>query len=97
LACAALECGKDFGFKFLVETVGAGALPLPISLAIRCELESATNLDTCDLLKYHKEKLRKLLAASGKAPTAQRVAVQVQIDELFEKPISARKRLARAS
>jgi hypothetical protein len=91
LSCAALSCGNDSGFKYLVHTIGAHAMPLTVSLATKCELESASNLEKSNLLKYHKDKLRKLLTASAKMPAGERLAMQSRIDELFEKPMSARK------
>jgi hypothetical protein len=91
LSCAAIECDNEAGFRFLIQKVGTNALPLPISLAARCELESSTNAHKSGLLKFHKDKLRKLLTTSGKAQAAQRVAVQAKIDELFEKPLTNRR------
>ncbi len=91
LSCAALECDNDAGFRYLIHRVGAKALPLPISLATRCELESTTSIVNSGLLKFHKDTLRKMLEASGKAPAAQRIGVQAKIDELFERPLSSRR------
>lgn len=91
LGCAALECGNESGFRFLVQTIGAGSLPLPVSLAISCELSSNTNIEKSGLLKYHRDKLKKMFATSGKLATAERAAIQGRIDELFEKPLTTRK------
>lgn len=90
LGCAALECRNETPLRFLVETIGAKSLPLPISFAIQCELESKTNLDKDGLLRFHKQKLRKLFVQKGKASAAENVALRSRIDDLFEKPMSAR-------
>lgn len=91
LACAALHCNNDFGFKFIIETIGASKLPLSVSLAIRCELESSNNLDTSKLLKYHKDKLHSLFKTNkNQGGQAKRSADRAIISDLFEKPMSVR-------
>ena len=91
LACAALECGNNEPFRFLVSEVQAKKIPLPISLAIRCELESHTNVGNSSLLKLHKEKLQKLWTNSGRSVQTQKLSNKLKLDELFKKPLSSRK------
>jgi uncharacterized protein (DUF2164 family) len=92
LACAALHCSNDFGFKFIIETIGAGKLPLAVSLAIRCELETNTSVNNSKLLKHHKDKLHRLFSAGkSKGGSAKRNSDQSRITDLFEKPLSVRK------
>ena len=91
LGCAAFECGNETPLRVLVEDIGAKRLPLPISFAIQCELESKTNLDKDGLLRFHKDKLRKLLVQKGKTSAAGNMATRSQINDLFEKPLSSRK------
>lgn len=91
LACAALHCSNDFGFKYLIETFGAGKLPISISLAIRCELESNTNINNSKLLKFHKSKLHKLFSTTkSQGGSAKRNSDRNKITDLFEKPLSIR-------
>lgn len=91
LSCAALHCGNEACFKYMIDSYGASKLPITISLAIRCELESSTNLANNKLLKNHKDKLRKVLIGGGKKqnPT-NRLETQGRLDDLFEKPLSTR-------
>lgn len=97
LACAALHCGDDSCFKFMVDTYGATKLPIAVSLAIRCELETATTLSNSRLLKVHQDKLRRVLFGSGKHPSpTDRLATQSRLDELFDRPLSARTKQAAA-
>ena len=74
-----------------MQNVGAKALPLSVSLAIRCELEANTNLDKDRLLKYHKDKLRRLLVGSGKISKTDSMAAQGRINDLFEKPLNPKR------
>lgn len=98
LACAALQCGNDSCFKFMIDTYGATKLPIAVSLAIRCELESATNLPNSRLLKSHQDKLRRVLLGGGKRPSpTDRLATQNRLEELFDKPLSARSRVPRVA
>ncbi|MYZ52707.1 NACHT domain-containing protein [Malikia spinosa] len=95
LSCAALQCGNDACFKFMIDTYGAIKLPITISLAIRCELEMATNLTTSRLLKSHKDKIRKVLFGGGKKQgLTNRLSMQGRLDDLFEKPLSTRFKMA---
>lgn len=96
LSCAALHCGNDACFKFMIDSIGASKLPIAISLAIRCELESVSSIQNSKLLKSHKDKLRKaLLGGSRKIDPTARLATQARLDELFEKPLSTRTNVSR--
>lgn len=91
LACAALHCSNDFGFQYIIESIGAGKLPISISLAIRCELEANTSVSNSKLLKHHKDKLNRLFSASKKqGGNAKKSSDQSKIMDLFEKPLSVR-------
>ena len=91
LACAALHCSNDFGFKYIIESIGAGKLPISISLAIRCELEANSSVKNSKLLKHHKDKLHGLFKASNsQGDSAKRNSDQNRILDLFEKPMSVR-------
>lgn len=92
LGCAALECGNDAVFRFLIERVGAKDLPLSISLAIECELKAKTNIEKDGLLRYHKAKLRKLLECPGRKGATEALAMRSHIHDLFEKRLSARRK-----
>lgn len=91
LGCAALSCNNNAPFKFLVQQISAKTLPLPISLAIQCELETSTSLDNHKLLHYHKDKLRKMMLRPGKSTLTENLEVKSKIDDLFQKPLSSRK------
>jgi NACHT domain len=92
LACAAAHAGSTEGFKFILEERGVEKLPVAISLGIRCELESSTNIEKSSLLKSHRSKLEKLLFGSGKQRTKHELlGVQQQLTDLFEKPLSTRR------
>lgn len=93
LACATGHSGVDSGFKLLIENRGADKLPVPISLAIRCELESSTSISNSSLLKEHRSKLIKTLSGTTKKGARQEnMSLHNQIADLFEKPLTSRQK-----
>lgn len=96
LACSASECGSNDGFEYLVDSVGAERLPLSISFAIRCEIEGKSNLQKNKTIKTHQEKLQRVLIPNQKNKPGNLVALaRNRIDEIFERPISARTDLSK--
>lgn len=87
LGCAAIDLGNQNVFKYIIEDIGAAKLPLAISLAIRMELETHTNLGNSKLLRRHRAHLQKVLIPSAKVNKGQEIASRKRIKEMFEKPI----------
>ncbi len=96
LACAAMDLGNQDIFRFVLEEIGVGKLPLAISLAARMELETHTNLEKSPLLRSHRARLQKLLAPSSNRNKGQakgeEIAFQNKIKEMFEKPMKTRQK-----
>ncbi len=90
LGCAEVRCGNTDSFDYLIKNIGASRLPLSLSFAIKGEMESNVSLEKKALLKYHLEKVRRLLSLGSKSTTAERMAMQAKIDNLYERPLSIR-------
>ncbi len=86
-ASALRELEDNCGFRFLLEKHKTDTLPLPISLGIRGETDSRDKRFAQDpAIRLHEKKLRKLLTTDHE----NKRYVQQRLEELYERPISAR-------
>lgn len=92
LGCAAVELNNYSVFTYVLEDIGVDKLPLPISLAIRVELESHTNLENSRLLRNHRSRLQRLLALPTNGNKGAEIAARNTIKDIFDKPLSARRK-----
>lgn len=91
LGCVGAELGNESIFRYVCEIIGIDKVPLPISFAMRLEMESHTNLDKSPLLRAHRARLQKLLFASTRTGQRQALSAQNQVEEMFRKPLRTRR------
>lgn len=91
LGCAEIELGGQSVFKYVIEDIGLQKLPLAISLAMRLEMESHTNLEKSSLLRGHRARLQKLLAPSARGKPSEALAAQNKVTDIFNKPLRSRR------
>lgn len=92
LACAALDLSNTSIFKYILRDIPIEKLPLPISIAIRAELETHTNVGNSPLLRSHRARLQKLLFPAISKNKVGLIAGQNTIKDLFDKPLKSRQK-----
>lgn len=93
-ACFAAELNDASGFEFLIKDYGVEKLPLSISLAIKLEQNSNKDFAKLPLLKAHDKKLQQMLKPSDNKKQINGFSQNRAINDLFDKPLSARRHLA---
>ena len=85
-ACALAEVEDGCGCQFLLKSYKTESLPLPVSLALECEINyPGLNLGKDPLIKRHAKLLRKLLSVDKDG----KVGIQGKLADLYRKPLNS--------